>query len=358
MSTGQDTAWDAFLAGQGGGYHTQNSAWAEVKASLGWRSVRVVAERGDHIVGGAQMLYRPMRGIGAVAYVARGPVVAGADAAVGAQVLSQIERTVRELRVRQVTVQPPGETDESPPYIAHRGYLPSDTPVAPRATVLLDVEPDEDEILAAMSSKTRYNIRLSGRRSVTVRDGDAADMSTYHDLLVATGVRQGFTPPPMRYFRHMWDVLEPRGQIRLSVADVDGVPVAAQIAVGFGDTVVNKLSVWSGEAGKHRPNEAVQWATIRWAHAHGYRRYDLEGMELAAAHAVLRDEALPESTSQSVTSYKLGYGGRVVVMPQAQVWSPNPIARWAFGQVYPRIKDVRWFRTMVKRLRTTAAVEQ
>jgi lipid II:glycine glycyltransferase (peptidoglycan interpeptide bridge formation enzyme) len=209
-----------------------------------------------------------------------------------------------------------------------------------------------------MSSKTRYNIRLSGRRSVTVREGDASDIPTYHRILMATGARQGFTPPARQYFERMWDVLARRGQIRLCVADVDGAPVAAQVAVAFGDTVVNKLSVWSGRAGRHRPNEAVQWATIEWAHAQGFRIYDLEGIDLRAACAVVRGEPLPQSTSQSVTSYKLGYGGRVVVMPQAHVWIPNPIARWAFGRTYPRISDVRWFRRMIKRLRTSAAARQ
>lgn len=358
ISTGDDPAWDAFLADLGGNHHTQNSAWADVKAALGWRAVRAVAEQDARIVGGAQMLYRPLRGIGAVAFVSRGPVLTGSDASVGARVLDEIEGVARDLSVRHLTVQPPGESDVTPPYVARRPYLPSGTPVAPRATVLLDVTPEPDEILAAMSSKTRYNIRVSGRRSVTVREGDASDIADYHDLLVATGARRGFAPHPLHYFEHMWDVLAPRGQMRLSVADVDGTPVAAQVAVVSGGTVVNKLSVWSGEEGRHRPNEALQWATIRWAHAHGFSSYDLEGLDLAAAHAVVRGEPLPTSTSQSVTSYKLGYGGRVVVMPAAHLWIPQPVARWAFAHAYPRIRDVRWFRRMVARLRTSAAAGQ
>lgn len=357
-STADDRAWDAFLGGLDGGHHTQTSMWAQVKAALGWQAVRVVAEQHGGIVGGVQLLYRPVRAVGAVGFVSRGPVLARPDDVVGARLLDEMEQITRELNIRHLTLQPPGRVDEVPPFVVGRPYLPSDTQVAPRATVLVDVTPEPDDILAAMSSKTRYNVRLSGRRPVTVRDGDATDLPTYHRILVATGARQGFTPLPRRYFEHMWDVLAPRGMLRLCVADVEGTPVAAQIAVAFGDTVVNKLSVWSGEAGTHRPNEAVQWATIQWAHAHGFRWYDLEGLRLEAAHAVVRGEPIPEAVRQSVASYKLGFGGQVVVMPRAHVWVPNPAARWAFDKAYPKIAEQRWFRTMVKRMRTATRGDQ
>jgi lipid II:glycine glycyltransferase (peptidoglycan interpeptide bridge formation enzyme) len=153
----------------------------------------------------------------------------------------------------------------------------------------------------------------------------------------------------------MWDVLAPGGHVRLCLAEIDGTPVSAQVAVAFGDTVVNKLSVWSGEGGRDRPNEAVQWSTIRWAHTHGFQRYDLEGLRLEAAYVVLRGEPLPTSTSQSVTSYKLGFGGEVVVMPAASAWISNPVARWGYAHAYPRMGDLHAVRAAIKRLRTSAA---
>lgn len=350
-----DPAWDAFLTALPGGHHTQTSLWARVKSSMGWQAVRVVIERQGDVVGGAQILYRRLPAVGALGYVSRGPVLRDADdVALGARILDEIEDVTRELGIRHLTVQPTGSTDETPPFLTGRPYLPSDTQVAPRATTLVDVTPEPDEILAAMSSKTRYNIRLSGRRSVTVREGDATDIGVYHRILVATASRQGFEAAPRRYFDAMWDVLAPAGHVRLCLGEIDGTPVSGQLAVAFGDTVVNKLSVWSGEGGRDRPNEALQWATIQWAHAHGFRRYDLEGLELDAAHAVLRGEPLPTSRSQSVTSYKLGFGGEVVVMPCARVWIRNPAARWGYAHVYPRLGNLQMVRRAVKRLRTTA----
>ena len=68
-------AWDTFLAEVPGGHHVQTSLWAQVKAESGWRPVRVVATRGGTIVGGAQLLVRPLAFSRCVAYVAKGPVV-------------------------------------------------------------------------------------------------------------------------------------------------------------------------------------------------------------------------------------------------------------------------------------------
>jgi lipid II:glycine glycyltransferase (peptidoglycan interpeptide bridge formation enzyme) len=353
-SAAHDPAWDEFLCGLPSGHHTQTSLWAQVKAALGWRAVRVVAERDGRIAGGAQILYRRVPAIGAVGYVSRGPVLAEDDPHLGVLVLDEVERVARDLRIRHLTVQPGGVTEQAPPYLAGRGYHPSSTEVAPRATVIVDITPEPERILAAMAAKTRYNVRLSGRRSIVVREGGLEDLELYHRMLRATADRQGFTAQPKAYFEAMWRVLAPSGHIRLAFAELDGEALSGQIAVAFGDTVVNKLSVWSGRTGNRRPNEALQWSTIQWAHAHGYRNYDLEGMKLAAALAIVRGKPPPESTARSVTSFKLGFGGRVIVMPAAAVYVPNAALRWGFATVYPRIARYRTVKAVVRRMRTGA----
>lgn len=99
------------------------------------------------------------------------------------------------------------------------------------------------------------------------------------------------------------------------MADCGQDIVSVQLAVAFGDTVVNKLSVWSGLHASRKPNEALQWYAVCWSKEHGYRYYDLEGIEPQAVGAIQRDEAAPESSLRSVTSFKLGFGGRVVELP-------------------------------------------
>ena len=52
------------------------------------------------------------------------------------------------------------------------GFERSPHTIQPRRTLIVDLEPDEDEILMNMHQKTRYNIRLSGRKEVEVQPWD------------------------------------------------------------------------------------------------------------------------------------------------------------------------------------------
>lgn len=352
--TSEDRAWDAFLAATPGGHHTQTSMWARVKASMGWEAVRVVAEVDGRIVGGAQVLYRRVAPLTAVGYLHRGPVLApdGDADVVGALVMEQVEGAAKALHIRHLTLQPYGRVEATPPFLLGRGYLETETEIAPRATVMIDVTREPDEILAAMQRTRRYNVRLSGRKAVIVREGGVGDLDRYYEMLVATAARQGFTPQPRHYFERMWRVLAPPGHLRLAVAEFEGSPLAAQIAIAFGDTVVNKLSVWSGRGGDRYPNEALQWSAIKWAHAHGFRYYDLEGVKLATARAALDGRPVAPGERQSVATFKLSFGGDIVLMPAAQVHLPNPALRWAFVELYPKVSGTRQVKALVKALRT------
>ena len=53
------------------------------------------------------------------------------------------------------------------------GFAPSRQTVQPPSTIQLASAGSEDEILARMKSKWRYNIRLAERKGVTVRAADA-----------------------------------------------------------------------------------------------------------------------------------------------------------------------------------------
>ncbi len=346
-----DPHWDEFLEQVPGGHHVQSSMWARVKATVGFRADRVIAERDGQIVAGAQILSRPVSRLGRVGYLANGPIAAPSESTAAAAVLNGVETVAREQRIRHLTVQPP--VGAAQPFQGdERTYRPASVYVTPGATIMLDLTDDIDSILAAMQRKTRYNIRVSARKGILVRSGSADDLGLYHQMLVETAKRQGFTPFPREYFDEMWRALSPGGHLRMAVAEHEGSPISAQLAVAFGGTVVNKLSVWSGSEGARRPNEAIQWSTMQWAKENGYASYDLEGISPEAAHLLLDGKSLPDSFDQTVTSFKLGFGGQVVVAPAPREYLYNRAARWAFTELYPRVRSRRVVKRFVKRLRT------
>lgn len=346
----EDPAWDEFLESLEHGHYTQTSLWSRVKGSRGLSVTRVVAERGGVIEGGAQILHRPLRGLGRAGYITMGPVLSVPDSGLDHALARAIEDAAHDERIRLVVVQPPVDGSYPVGTSSGRAGLPGIGDVAPRATIVVDVSRSPDELLASMRSSTRYNTRVGSRRGIVIREGGGGDIPTFHRLVSATAERQGFRAFPESYYAEMWRVLAPHDHIRLTFAESGGEPIAGQLAIVFGRTVVNKLSVWSGQEGASRPNEALQWDTITWAHAHGMQRYDLEGIRVEAARSLLAGEALPDCFQDTVTSYKLGFGGGVVIRPAPSVVISNPVLDVAIRRLYPRLQNHRWAKRMRKQI--------
>jgi lipid II:glycine glycyltransferase (peptidoglycan interpeptide bridge formation enzyme) len=348
----EDPEWDAFLAETPGGHHVQTSLWAQVKAALGWRIARIVVTQGEHIVAGGQVLLRPLPVVGAIGYVPRGPLFAVDDPVLAELVINELHQVARVHRVQYLVVQPPCNGEALAHSLSTWGFRPSKIEVAPTATVVIDLSMDLDDILGQMKSKTRYNIRHGQRKGITVREGTERDLSTFHRLLVATSRRQKFPSEPEEYYVKMWRVLGSRGYAKLFLGELEGEPVSALLAISFGDTVIYKRGAWSGCHGGRHPNYVLQWAAIMWAKSHGYHYYDLEGIELEAALAIMDDEPIPDSLKQSVTSFKLGFGGEMVLHPGAYDYVYHPLLRRAYNIVFPKIANWSVTKTALHRFRT------
>lgn len=332
----EDARWDAFVAAVPGGHHVQSSAWGLVKATAGWRPVRVVVLREGAIVAGAQILTRPVPVIGSVGYLPSGPCFAEHDETLMGTMTEILRGLARRLRIKALFVQPPATAEAYAEHLAASGFRRSRVGMALTATTVLDLGPDLDDVLAGMKSKTRYNIRLSQRRGIVVREGTESDIPTFHRILAATGERQGFSPNDEAYFTDLTRILRARGHCKLFLAEHEGEAVSCMLAIPFGDTVVYKRGAWAGTHGEKRPNEAMHWAVIRWAKANGYRYYDFDGLEPDVAESILQGQPIPRESVQSVTRFKLGFNGAIVLRPGVYEYVHGPVLRWAYGSVYAR----------------------
>lgn len=358
----EDPAWDAFLAVTPGGHHTQTSLWAQVKVPVGWRVARIIVTREGQIVAGAQVLLRALPLAGAVGYVPRGPLCAVDEPELTVLVMDELLRLARVRRVWYLAVQPPCNGEALAGVLSGWGLRPSLREVEPTATVVLDLNRSEDDLLAAMKIRTRYNVRLALRKGIVVRQGTESDIPAFHRLLLATGGRQGFSPHPEEYFLRVWRVLGSRGHAKLFLADYEGETLSALFLIAFGPSVYAWRAAWSGRHGSRRPNEAVQWGAIRWARSQGYQHYDFEGIDPRLARDLAEREAdgrgapderkeakpIPRSgddlpvtaNKETVATFKLGFGGRIVFSPGAYEYVPNPLLRWGYQTLIPGM--ARW----------------
>ncbi len=90
-------------------------------------------------------------------------------------------------------------------------------PIFATQTILLDLTKPEEELLARMKQKTRYNVRLAEKKGVVVEDppkagrSDSEALEIFLKLQKETAQRQGFFVHPNSYYRTVWEVLQPKG---------------------------------------------------------------------------------------------------------------------------------------------------
>ena len=330
--------WDVALLALPQPHVLQSWAWGETKAQTGWRARRLLWQQDERPVAAAALLIRRLhaRLPISVAYVPKGPILDWSDAGLAEAVLDRIETEARRAGAIFVKIDPDvrGDTPAGEAVIAaltRRGWRPSAENIQYRNTVVSDLTPSEDDLLAAMKPKWRYNIRLAERRGVVVRDGTAGDLPAFYAMYAETGGRDGFLVRPFAYYRTIWERFLADGQGHVLLAEVDEAPVAGLFLFRYGPTAWYFYGASTGQSRDLMPNHALQWAAMRWAKAAGCTRYDWWG-----APDVL-DESDP---MWGVYRFKQGFGGEFTPWIGAWDFPTNRAAYWGYTVAMPKVLDV------------------
>jgi len=323
--------WNSFVAAQGG-HILQSWAWGQLKASFGWQAVRVVLEREGRPVAGAQVLFRPFLGA-SIAYVPKGPIVDLADREATEELLAALHRLARRRRAIFLKIEPDLADD---PALARRlegyGFRPSPQTIQPRRTILVDLTPDPEAILARMKPKTRYNIRLARRKEVAVREGTEADLDVFYHLMQLTGRRDGFPIHSREYYEAAYRLFVPAGLAKLFLASYRGQVLAGLMAFAWGRRAWYMYGASSDEHRNRMPNHLLQWEAIGWAKEKGCLTYDLWGIP-DEDEEVLEKEFLKRSGGLwGVYRFKRGFGGRVVRFLGAYDYIYSPLLYRLYNQ--------------------------
>ena len=273
----EDRHWDAFVAEHPLGFPTQSTAYARTRAKNGFRSLRVCLEQAGKIVAGAQLQWRSIRGLGRLGSLVQGPVVDPKDEGLVRPLLDAVDATARKIRISRLRVSSYTAQPALNGSLEALGFQPSEYSWDERQTCVVDLKPPENEILATMHKKTRYNIRLADRKGVQIEEGTAGDITEFHRLLASTAARQGFPVHPLEYFQEIYPLFAPQ-KMGLILAKFEAQPLAASLVCLAGGRA---MDAWGGFTEEHRslkPNEAVIWGAIRWAKAKGCEAYDLMGV--------------------------------------------------------------------------------
>ncbi len=300
--------YDSFVDTHPRGHFLQSRQWGAHKAEWQWAGLICRDETG-RIRGTLGLLYRPIPMTGyCLMYGGRGPVCDPDDVATVTELLEGAKALAREKKCYCIKLDPdiPATDRAFDGLMGENGYVLANAgknfeAIQPRYVFRLPLQGrDEETLFGSFESKTRYNIRLAGRRGVEVQVAGKEAVPAFAALMRETGKRDGFLVRGEGYFRSLLDNLGENA--RLYLATFQGQPIAGAIAIHWGEKV---WYLYGASANCHRekmPNYLLQWEMIRWAVECGCQVYDFRGVS---------GDLSPENPLYGLYRFKKSFNGEL-----------------------------------------------
>lgn len=319
------SGWDDAAARSPNGHVMQSSAWARIREAQGWRAEYVQVGEPLPV---ALVLWRRIPLLGTMAYVPRGPVIAPGDRDGLAHALDTLAAHARERGAVLLKVDPELEADESQEQLRHAGYRrgPDVQPVV--ATLVLDLAPDLETIMAGLEKDTRWSVRQSAKRGVTVLEvSDDDALHDFYELYRTTGERAHFITRTFDYYSFVWRTLIEAGLARLRLAYLGDRAVAGAMTWRCGDRELYMYGATSEAGRKTYAAYGLLWECISGAKATGAVRYDLGGIPA--------DPSDKNDPMYGPYLFKKGFGGTMRRYVGAHDTVPREIPYRAFLALEP-----------------------
>jgi lipid II:glycine glycyltransferase (peptidoglycan interpeptide bridge formation enzyme) len=279
-------------------------------------------------------------------YCPRGPVInesrinlehSGQESRILDLLFDEIKKIAKKEKTMFLRIDPPIKTDQESGimnYECFSNLKKSPNEIQPKNTLILDLTKSEGELLKEMKQKTRYNIRLAGKKELRITSlaywqaGQELRMDNkkvfkekfeeFWKLTKETSRRDKFSSHNKNYYWKMLESLSEcdinegeqtfvRLQARLYLAEYNNKIIAANIVLFFGDVAVYLHGASSNEHRNLMAPYLLQWRQILDAKKAGCKRYDFWGV--SATKATLANVNFVSDTWGGITRFKKGFGG-------------------------------------------------
>jgi hypothetical protein len=188
--------------------------------------------------------------------------------------------------------------------------------IQPPDTTQVDLTRTEEEILAGMKNKWRYNVNLAKRKGVQIQkiSGNSLNLSDFvdifYDLYKETSARDGIAMHAKAYYKDLLELSAQEAQkgsdvpqVNLYVASHEGDKLGAIMTLFSKTESVYLYGCSSNKKRNLMPNFLLQWTAMSDAKAYGSCYYDMYGMPPT-------DD--PSHPMHGLYLFKTGFGGRNV----------------------------------------------
>lgn len=224
--------------------------------------------------------------------------------------------------------------------------------IQPPDTSLVDLIASEDEILARMHQKWRYNIRLAEKKGVVIKRylGNDPSLSQkvdrFYELTKETNARDGNSSHAKSYY---FDLIKSSADeiaagtdipvVSLYIAEHEGEEIASIMTLFSHDEAIYLYGASSNHKRNLMPNHLLQWTAMKDAKTYGSKYYDLYGMP--------PDGENEHHPMHGLYMFKANFGGKII----HRIGSWDIALRWWY-KPYSFAESLRawWYKKVVKKL--------
>ena len=286
MSDINEKEYQEFLEKHEKGHYAQSIEWAKIKDE--WKNeIIIVRDKNGKIKASLSLLIRKLPYVkSTLMYAPRGPVCDVDDEESFKELMEKADELAKKHKAFMLKMDPDilSSNEEFKKMARKYGFIVEEkikdvnTLLQPRFVFRLDLkDKTEDEVFASFHSKTRYNIRLAGKKGVTLREGTREDLQQLQDILETTGERDGFYIRKKEYFEKIYDSFD-NEHLKLIFADYEGKPIACVLNIFYGN---KEWYLYGGSLNEHRnlmSTYLLQWEMIKQAIQRGCDCYDFRGV--------------------------------------------------------------------------------
>lgn len=197
------------------------------------------------------------------------------------QAINKIAKTQKAIFLR---IDPP-LIDSPKTHPTFKSFYKTTEGFQPQHTLIIDLAQTEEEILAQMKPKGRYNIRLAEKKGIKILKIDPENeaqlnkgVDDYFALLKQTTERDGFSGHDKNFYKTMLQTLGRDQKAALYLAEFEGQVIAGTIVTFFKDTAIYYYGASGNEHRNLMAPYLLQWHAIKDAKAQGHKHYDFLGI--------------------------------------------------------------------------------
>ncbi len=169
-------------------------------------------------------------------------------------------------------------------------------------TIIIDLQNSQNNLLANMHHKTRYNIKQAVKKKVVINKSD--DIESFSMLWHKSAKKRGMYLSLKSEIVAIYKSFENRAQIYFSFVDKE--LVGGLLTVASSDTVYYMYAATSEIGKKVFAPTLLVWSALENARKEGYKYFDFEG---------IYDERFPIKNWKGFTRFKKSFGGKEITYP-------------------------------------------